>query len=476
MLSGTYEAVVVGSGPNGLSAAIRLAQAGLSVVVLEANGAIGGGTRSAELTLPGFTHDLCSAVHPLGIGSPFFRGLNLEAHGLRWLHPEVPLAHPLGEERAAVLERSITTTAEAFGPDRRRYERLLQPLVTNWKDLTEEFLQPLLHIPSRPLELARLGLRCLRSTTGLAKAWFCAEPARALLAGLAAHSFLPLERAPSAAFGLVLGMMGHAVGWPSPQGGSQCIAGALAGLLRSMGGEIVTGFRVQDARQVPPARVVLFDLTPRQLLDLGAVALPESYCRRLRQFRYGPGVFKIDYALSQPIPWGAAPCRRAGTVHVCGSMEEVAEAERKVDQGAHPERPFVLLAQPTLFDPTRAPTGKHIAWAYCHVPAGSTVDMTGRIETQLERFAPGFRDVVLARHATNCAQLERSNANLLAGSIDGGVVDLWQMLARPIFSPAPYRVPRKGWYLCSASTPPGSGVHGMCGFHAAETALRDWFG
>ena len=444
-------------------------------MVLEANPTIGGGTRSAELTLPGFIHDLCSAVHPLGIGSPFFSELPLQQHGLNWLQPELPLAHPLDGGEAAVLHRSVSDTAVRLGSDAPNYQRLFGPLVEQWEELVAEFLKPLLHIPGRPIQMALFARCALRSAKSLADRWFKQAPARALLAGLAGHSFLPLDQRPSAAFGVVLGLLGHAVGWPSPQGGSQQIANALAELLRKLGGEIRTGFRIEDVGQLPPARVVLLDLTPRQVLRITGELLTAAYRRQLQDFRYGPGVFKIDYALSGPIPWRAEPCRRAGTVHVGGTFEEIASAERQVVGGEHPERPFVLVAQPTLFDSTRGPAGKHIAWAYCHVPSGSNVDMTARIEDQLERFAPGFRDIVLARHTTNCAQLETSNANLIHGSIDGGVTDVWQLLARPVFSATPYRLPLKGWYLCSASTPPGAGVHGMCGLHAAEAALRDWF-
>lgn len=445
------------------------------MLVLEANQTLGGGTRSAELTLPGFVHDLCSAVHPLAAGSPFFRQLNLQKFGLRWLAPELPLAHPLDDHRAVALDRSVSVTAAGLGDDEAAYEKLMQPLVSDWETLVEEFLQPMLHWPEHPIQLARFGFRSLSSAARLAARWFEDEPAKALLAGLAAHSCLPLEQVPSAAFALVLGMMGHAVGWPSPRGGSQQIANALAGVLSSFGAEVRTESRIQRLSDLPKARVILLDLTPRQLLALIGDRLPSSYRRRLEHFKYGPGVFKIDYALNGPIPWAAEPCRRAGTVHLGGSLEEIARAERDVNQGRNPERPFVLLAQPSLFDPTRAPQGMHVAWAYCHVPQGSTLDMTRAIEDQIERFAPGFRDRILARHTMNCAALEAHNANLVGGSINGGAVTLWQMLARPTFSTAPYRLPRQGLYLCSASTPPGGGVHGMCGFHAAETAIRDWF-
>jgi phytoene dehydrogenase-like protein len=472
---GSYDGVVVGSGPNGLAAAIRLAQAGLSVLVLEANETIGGGARSGELTLPGFVHDICSAVHPLAAGSPFFRQLALEKFGLSWVEPELPLAHPLDENRAVVLQRSVAGTAGELGQDQKAYERLMAPLVLNWENLAGEFLQPLPHLPRHPVQLARFGWRGFRTAASLAKSRFAAEPARALFAGLAAHSFLPLDQLPSAAFGLVRGMMGHAVGWPSPRGGAQQFANALASSLRSLGGEIRTGCRVEDLGQLPKARATLLDLTPRQLLRVAGDKLPASYRRRLEAYRYGPGVFKIDYALNGPIPWMAEVCARAGTVHVCGTFEEIASAEREVAQGKVPERPFVLLAQPSLFDPTRAPQGKHTVWAYCHVPNGSSFDMTQRIEKQIERFAPGFRERVLARHASNCAELERQNANLVGGSINGGAADLWQLIARPVLSPTPYRIPAPGLYLCSSSTPPGAGVHGMCGFHAAEAAIRARF-
>ncbi len=475
-MGSAYDAVVVGSGPNGLAAAIRLAQAGCAVLVLEANAAIGGGTRTAELTLPGFHHDVCSALHPLGLGSPFFRTLPLAQHGLQWIQPELPLAHPFEDGTAAVLKRSVAETAAGLGSDHRAWDRLMGPLVANWENLAAEFLQPMLHLPRHPFALARFGVRALPSGCGLAQHWFKEEPARALFGGLAAHSFLPLDQIPSAAFGVVLGMLAHAVGWPLPRGGAQQIAQALAGCLRALGGEIVTRVRVEDLDQLPAARAVLLDVTPRQLLRIAGPRLPAGYRRRLERFRYGPGVFKMDFALDGPIPWQAAACSRAGTVHLGGSMAEIAASERQVAEGKEPERPFILLAQPSLFDSTRAPAGKHTVWAYCHVPHGSTFDMTERMERQIERFAPGFRDRILARHALNCADLERWNANLVGGDINGGKADLWQLVARPTLSLVPYRTPAKGIYLCSASTPPGGGVHGMCGFQAATAALREVFG
>jgi Phytoene dehydrogenase and related proteins len=471
----SYDAVVVGSGPNGLAAAIRLAQEKLSVLVLEANDTIGGGTRSAELTLPGFTHDLCSAVHPLGIGSPFFRELPLERYGLHWMQPEFPLAHPVEGEIAAVLQRSLEKTAAGLGADQVSYARLMSPLVEQADNLSAEFLQPILHRPKHPVLLARFGLEAFRSACGLVNKKFTGASARALFAGLAAHSFMRLEDVPSAAIGLVLGMLAHAAGWPLARGGSQRIADALAAHLRYLGGEIQTGFRVEHLDQLPLARATLFDLTPLQLVLLMEEKLPDSYRRRLGRFRYGPGVFKVDYALNAAIPWRNESCRRAGTVHVGGSFEEIAAAERKVVEGKIPDRPFLLLAQPTVVDPTRAPAGKHILWAYCHVPNGSRFDMTERMENQIERFAPGFRGCILARHTMNCEAMEAKNSNLVGGDINGGAFDLRQLVARPIFSATPYRIPVPGYYLCSSSTPPGGGVHGMCGFYAAEAALHDCF-
>jgi phytoene dehydrogenase-like protein len=469
----SYDAVVVGAGPNGLAAAIRLAQAGWSVLVVEASDTIGGAARSAELTLPGFVHDVCSAVYPLGVGSPFFRQLPLEGHGLKWIEPELLLAHPLGDGGAVALCRSLAQTAQGLGEDGAAYERLLSPLLADWEGLAAELLRPLPRVPRRPLALARFGLLGLRSASGLARSRFAAPPARALFAGLAAHSCLPLEQRGSAAFGLVLALAGHAVGWPLPRGGAQQLAEALAAHLRVLGGEIATRYCVEKIDQLPLARAVLLDVTPRQALRLAGHKLPVSYRARLERFRYGPGVFKVDYAMDWPIPWRAAACGRASTVHLGGTLGEIAATQRDVAEGRLPERPFVILVQPSLFDPTRAPEGCHTVWAYCHVPNGSTYDMTERIENQIERFAPGFRPRVLARHTMNCADLERHNPNLVGGDISGGAAELRQLWARPVLSPAPYRTPVPGLYLCSASTPPGGGVHGMCGFHAAETVLRD---
>jgi phytoene dehydrogenase-like protein len=466
-----YDAVVVGSGPNGLAAAVALARRGRSVLVVEAADTIGGGTRSAALTLPGFVHDVCSAVHPMAVASPFFKTLPLADHGLEWVHPDAPLAHPLDDGTAAVLERDVNATADGLGPDAPAYRRLMGPLVASADGLFDDLLGPL-RIPRHPLAALRFGLRAVRSARGLADAWFRGEPARALIAGLAAHAVLPLDQSPAAAITLMLGIAGHAVGWPFPRGGAQRIADALASYLRALGGEVTAGRRVASVDDLPPARVVFLEVTPRQVLALAGHRLPGRYRRALGRYRYGPGVFKVDWALAGPIPWRAAACRRAGTVHVGGPLEEVAAAERAAWRGEHPEKPFVLLAQPSLFDPTRAPDGRHTAWGYCHVPHGSVADMTGRIEAQVERFAPGFRDLVLARHVTDTAAAERHNPNLVGGDVTGGVADWGQLFTRPVARLNPYATPAAGLYLCSASTPPGGGVHGMCGYFAARAALR----
>jgi phytoene dehydrogenase-like protein len=463
--------VVVGSGPNGLSAAIALARAGCRVTVLEAEDTIGGGTRSAELTLPGFVHDICSAIHPLGVASPFFRSLPLGDFGLQWIHSPVPLAHPLDDGTAIILHRSIEETAAGLGADGPAYRDLLAPLLADSDALLDATLAPLFP-PRHPIALARFGRHGMRSARGLAQGRFRGERARALFAGLAAHSVLALEAPFSASFALMLGMLGHRSGWPLPRGGSGMIARALAGYLTSLGGEIVTSRRVTDQADLPPASAVLFDVTPRQLLRIAGDRLPSHYRRQLGRYRYGPAAYKLDWALDGPIPWRAPDCAGAATVHLGGTLDEIAASERAATQGEHSDRPFVLLAQSSLFDPTRAPAGKHTAWAYCHVPNGSTTDMTERIERQVERFAPGFRGRILARHVMPPAELERHNANYIGGDIVGGSNDMWQLLARPVPRLNPYATPVKGWFLCSASTPPGGGVHGMAGFHAARAALR----
>jgi phytoene dehydrogenase-like protein len=467
----SYDAIVIGSGPNGLAAAITIARRERSVLVLEAEPSVGGGARSAELTLPGFVHDICSAIHPLGVASPFFRSVPLAEHGLEWVHPPAALAHPLDDGTAAVLELSLEETGETLGPDADAYRRLMGPLVARAEAILLEVLGPL-RLPRHPFALALFGLRAVRSARGLARAWFQGEHARALFAGMAAHSILPLEQALTAAVGLMLGIAGHAVGWPLPRRGSQRIAEALTAHLKSLGGEVITGWRVRSLAELPPARAYLFDTAPRDLARIGGDRLPNGFRRKLERFRHGPGAFKLDWALDGPIPWLAPRCSLAATVHLGGTFEEIAAGERAVWRGEHPGRPYVLVAQQSLFDPSRAPNGKHTGWAYCHVPGGSTVDMTGAIERQVERFAPGFRDLILARSVLSPADFERYNPNYVGGDISGGVMDLRQLFTRPTARLVPYSTPAREIFLCSASTPPGGGVHGMCGVFAARAALR----
>lgn len=465
-----YDAVIVGSGPNGFSAAITLAQAGRKVLLMEAKDTLGGGMRSAELTLPGFVHDVCSAAHPLGIASPFFRNLPPDQFKMEWINSPAPLAHPLDDGSAVVIERSVKVTADHLGRDGAAYELLMSSLAARYKPILREFLGPL-RFPRYPFDMANFGVRALSPASTLAKIMFRDERARAVFAGMAAHSMLPLEQPATAAFGLMLGLLAHAVGWPLARGGSQHIADALAAYLRALGGEIVTGQPVKSLADLPVAPLVLMDITPRQLLQIAGDKLPVGYRRQLESYRYGAGIFKIDYALSAPIPWKAKDCARAATVHLGGSLSEISLSERDAVAGRHSAAPFILLVQPTLFDSTRAPAGKHIAWVYCHVPNGSTQDMTDAIEAQIERFAPGFRDCVLARHTSNTQQIEAYNPNYIGGDINGGVQDLRQLFTRPTARLVPYSTPIKGLYLCSSSTPPGGGVHGMGGYFAAQAAL-----
>jgi phytoene dehydrogenase-like protein len=475
----SYDAVVVGAGPNGLAAAIVLAQAGLSVLVIEGQETIGGGCRSAELTLPGFTHDICAAILSLGVSSPFFRTLPLADHGLEMVYPPAACAHPLDDGTAVIVEHDaanplagVDATAATLGPDAAAYRGLMGPVVAHWPAITQDLLGPTPLPPQHLLPFLQFGLRAVTPAATLARTLFRSERARAVFAGMAAHSLLTLEQPLTSAFGVVLSGGAHAVGWPLAKGGSQNFVEALAGLLRSLGGEIVTGWQVASIDELPPHRIALFDVTPRALLNIAGHRFPVSYQRALQRFRYGPGVFKIDWALSGPIPWRAKDVARCAVAHLGGSLEEIAASERAAWRGEHAARPFVLLAQQSLFDPTRAPAGKHTAWAYCHVPHSSSVDMTTAIEAQVERFAPGFRDLILARHTFNAQQMEAYNPNYIGGDINGGVQDLIQHFARPVLY-RPYATPAQGVYLCSSSTPPGGGVHGMCGYHAALTALRD---
>jgi len=475
-MSRPLDAVVVGAGPNGLAAAVTLAASGLRVRVYEAGGRAGGGCRTAELTLPGFAHDVCSAVHPLAVASPFFRELGLSGRGVRLLVPEVALAHPLDGGSAAVLFGSVRDTAAGLGADGPSYRALLGPLVDHADALVGELLSPLRSPPRHPLVMARFGRVALRSAAGVARSRFRGEPARALFAGVAAHAMLPLTASTTAAYGALISTLGHAVGWPLVEGGSERITDALVAALTGLGGELVVGERVESLAALPPARATLLDVTPRQFAVLARDRLPPSYQRRLARFRYGPGIFKLDWALSAPVPWTASACRAAGTVHVGGSLPELMASEATVAAGGHPERPYVIVVQPGVVDSGRAPQGQQTLWAYCHVPNGSQVDMTAAVESQIERFAPGFGDLVLARHTRDCAEIERENANYVGGDINGGVQDLRQTLLRPTPRWNPYGTPLDGVYLCSSSTPPGGGVHGMCGHLAARSALRQVFG
>jgi phytoene dehydrogenase-like protein len=466
-------AYVIGSGPNGLSAAIVLAQAGIDVEVFEAEAVPGGGARTLPLTLPGFLHDFGSAVHPLGAGSPFFTTLPLAEYRLRWIHGDAPMAHPLDDGTAVMLERNIADQDREFGSDAQAWRSLVMPLVDQWDRFAEESLGPVLRIPRHPLFMARFGVSAFQPARRIATHRFTQPRTRALFAGLAAHSFLSLDDALSSAVALVLGAAAHKVGWPVPQGGSQSITNALIGHLQRLGGKVYTSCRVNPEifhKLNAPQVGMLFDTSPRQLVGIAGDRLTNGFRGLMERFKPGPGVFKIDYALSQPVPWRAAECKRAITVHLGGSFEEIAEAEDAVLKGQHPERPFVLTAQPSPFDPSRAPQGQHTLWAYCHVPNGSTVDMTDRLEAQIERFAPGFRDCILARNSSNTATLERMDANLLGGDISGGAMTMKQFLLRP--SALTYETSAPNLFICSSSTPPGGGVHGMCGFRAAKVAMR----
>lgn len=469
----SYDAVIIGAGPNGLAAAITLAQAGGRVLIVEAKATPGGGMRTQELTLPGFRHDICAAIHPLGLASPFLRNLPLAGHGLEWILPPVALAHPLEGDAAVAVTTSLAETAASLGVDAQAWRLLFRPLVDRWEAVLDDLLAPL-HLPRQPLLLAGYALPMVAPATLLARALFRRDHARAVIAGMAGHSVLPLERPPTGAFALLLTLLAQTVGWPVAKGGSQAIADALVGYAQALGVELVCGWEVTDIAELPPARAYLFDTAPKGLLRIAGDRLPPGYRRQLQRFRYNPGVFKVDWALDGPIPWRAAACHQSATVHVGGTLDEIAAAERAVWRGEHPARPFVLLAQQSLYDPTRAPAGKQVAWAYCHVPNGSTVDMTAAIEAQVERFAPGFRRRILARATRHAAAMEAYNPNYVGGDINGGVQDLFQHFTRPSLSLTPYRTPASGIYLCSSSTPPGGGVHGMCGYYAAQSVLRDW--
>ncbi|HEX6133992.1 MAG TPA: NAD(P)/FAD-dependent oxidoreductase [Longimicrobiales bacterium] len=470
----SFDAIVVGAGPNGLAAAITLAREGLSVLVREAAPVIGGGTRTEALTLPGYLHDVCSTVHPMGVASPFFRQLPLAQHGLEWVHTPTLLVHPFADGSVVTLERTLDATVEALGVDGPAYRDLVEPFVERWRDLIDETLRPI-RIPGRPFFMARFGRHALRSVDGLVRSRFRNDSTRAMFAAVAGHCMLPLDWAGTASFGLMLCIAGHAVGWPLARGGSRQIAHALAAHFRELGGAIETGAPVSDLRELPPARAILLDITPRQLLRMAGDRLPPRYRRQLERFRYGPGAHKVDWALSGPVPWRNRRCSESAVLHLAGSYDEVLASERAPWEGRLADRPFVLFVQPTLFDRSRAPDGSHVAWAYCHMPHGSAVDMTAAIEAQIERFAPGFRDLILDRSVITPAKLEAHNANMIGGDINAGAQHLPQLFFRPVPRWNPYVVPGTNLYLCSASTPPGGAVHGMCGYHAASTALKRTF-
>jgi phytoene dehydrogenase-like protein len=467
-----YDAVVVGAGPNGLAAAAVLAQAGRSVLVREARDDVGGGTRSAELTLPGFIHDVCSAVHPMGACSPAFAELGLERYGLEFLQPPVALGHPLEGGRAGIVYLDARATLDRLGADATAWERIVVALSERWDRLAPALLAPVLRVPRHPFVLARFGLPALVPSTVLARRLFVTDEARALFAGAAAHAFLPLNRPLTSAFGLVLLGAAHAVGWPVVKGGSQAIADALTARARELGVVIETGRPVGALGELPESDAVLFDLAPRQVAAIAGAALPDRYRSRLERFHHGPAAFKVDYALDGPVPWSNAECLQAGTLHLGGTLDEIAAAEAAVASGEVPERPYVLVSQPAVVDPSRAPEGQHTLWTYCHVPNGCTVDMTEAIERQIERFAPEFRDRVLARHVADPAWYERYNPAYVGGDITGGAHTGLQLLFRPTPQLRPYRTPNPRLYMCSASTPPGGGVHGMSGYHAAQAVLR----
>jgi len=466
-----WDAIIVGSGPNGLVAALELAASGWRVLVLERAATVGGGTRTTELTLPGFRHDVCSAIHPLGLASPALRGLGLEAEGVTWIQPDAPLAHAVSAGRSVLHERSFTATVAGLGEDGRTWERLFGPAVRSDLGLVDSLLDPLKVPPRHPIALARYGTVGLRSVTSVSRR-FRGSDAPALLAGLAAHSMLPLDAPVTTGFALLLGQLAHVVGWPLVAGGSQAISDGLVRMIERHGGTVRCDEEVRSVDDLPPARAVLCDVTPRQLLQLAGNRLPPRYRRRLERFRYGPGVCKVDWALDGPVPWADPELSRAGTVHLGGPFDDVRQSERAVWSGRVRENPFTIVTQPSLFDPTRAPTGKHTLWAYCHVPHGCAEDMTAAIEDRIERFAPGFRDLVLARHTMTAPEMAAYNPNYVGGDINGGVADLRQFLARPVPSVDPWRTPVPGLYLCSSSTPPGGGVHGMCGRAAARSVMR----
>lgn len=472
--TGKFDAVIIGSGPNGLSAAILLAQHGLSVKVIEAKDTIGGGTRTEELTEPGFLHDVCSAVHPTGIGSPFLSTLPLTEFGLEWIHPTYPVAHPLDHKEAVITSISLQETLDRFGKDGKNYKNLISEFSENWSRLSQDILGPV-RIPHSPLLMAKFGWYGMLSAKLLANSIFDTHPLRAYFAGLAAHSILPLEKAFTASFGVAFAASVHSVGWPVAKGGSSSITQAMASYLKNLGGIIETGRPIHSTNEIDESDCIIFDLTPHQVASLSEHEIPSTLRNKLLRYEYGPGVFKMDFALSEPVPWVNKECCGAGTLHLGGSLEEISFSENQIWKGVHPDKPFVLVSQPSLFDPGRAPEGKHTLWAYCHVPNGSDLDCSEMIIDQIERFAPGFRDVILATHTMNATEYEAYNPNYLGGDINGGSQSFRQLIGRPLMKWDPYKLPVKGRYVCSSSAPPGGGVHGMCGYHAARSVLKNEF-
>lgn len=473
--SSEFDAVIVGSGPNGLSAAILLAQQGLQVKVIEAKDSIGGGTRTAELTEPGFHHDICSAVHPTGVGAPFLKTLPLYEYGLEWVHPKYPVAHPLDHGEAVIISKSLEKTVERLGSDGKHYQKLIGDFVEHWDRLSNDLFGPV-RIPNNPLSMMQFGWYGMFSAKLLANSIFENIQTKAFFAGLAGHSIIPLEKVFTGSFGLVFASSIHAAGWPVAKGGSHSITKAMAAYLESLGGEIETGNEITSVDELPASKVTLFDLTPKQIADIASNQLPDGYTKKLRKFKYGPGVFKMDFALSEPVPWANEECKGAGTLHLGGTFEEIAHSEQETWAGHHPDEPYLLVSQPSLFDDTRAPEGKHTLWAYCHVPNGSDKDCSSEIIRQIERFAPGFRDTIISYNAMNAPDFEEYNANYIGGDINGGAQFFKQLIFRPLVQWDPYKLAGDGLYICSSSTPPGGGVHGMCGYHAAKSALKNEFG
>lgn len=469
-----YDAVVIGSGPNGLAAAVTIAKAGYSVKIFEAKKTIGGGMRTSELLRPGFFYDICSAIHPMAAASPFLNKLPLKEHGLKWIYPPVSLAHPFDDGSAVLLKNSVEETSQTLGIDSENYKKLMNPLLKNWNKIFKDLLGPL-SIPSHPIPFTKFGIKALQSAIGFSNRKFNGKYAKGLFAGLAAHSILPLNEIFTSAIGLVLGIVGHASGWPLPEGGSQKIADSLASYFLSLGGEIETDFEVKSLNDLPKSEIILFDITPRQILKICGDKFSSSYKYQLEKYKYGSAVFKVDWILENPIPFKAKECSLAGTVHIGGTIEEIRESEYLVSKGKHSEKPYIILAQQSLFDKTRSPEGKHVGWAYCHVPNNSNFDMTERIENQIERFAPGFKDSIIDKQTTSAPDFEKYNSNYVGGDINGGMQNWRQLFTRPVISLSPYSTSLKGTYICSSSTPPGGGVHGMCGYHAAKKSLKDVF-